>query len=99
MFAPAPASALYSIRPCFEVAYIMPGSSTWFKIEKHFSKAHSVHGLLLGLSEFWKSAPQLGVSSIGAGLKTGGAVGPKNSTEHRFESIIHLFDSIQIFYI
>jgi len=26
-------------------------------IEEHFSKTHSVHGLLLGLSEFWKSAP------------------------------------------
>jgi len=25
--------------------------------EEHFSKTHSVHGLLLGLSEFWKSAP------------------------------------------
>src|SRR6218665_727919 len=27
-------------------------------IEEHFSKTHSVHGLLLGLSEFWKSVPQ-----------------------------------------
>jgi len=26
-------------------------------IEEHFSKTHSVHGLLLGLSESWKSVP------------------------------------------
>src|SRR6218665_1483202 len=31
----------------------------WLPIEEHFSKTHSVHGLLLGLSEFWKSALQL----------------------------------------
>ena len=30
-----------------------------WEIEEHFSKTHSVHCLLLGLSEFWKSAPQL----------------------------------------
>ena len=29
------------------------------KIGEHFSQTHSVHGLLLGLSEFWKSVPQL----------------------------------------
>jgi len=29
------------------------------KIEEHFSKTHSVQCLLLRLSEFWKSAPQL----------------------------------------
>ena len=32
-------------------------------IEEHFSKTHSVHGLFLGLSEFWKSAPQLWIEA------------------------------------
>ena len=35
-------------------------------IEEHFSKTHSVHGLLLGLSEFWKSAPQFRVVALSA---------------------------------
>src|SRR6218665_4017985 len=36
-------------------------------IEEHFSKTHSVHGLLLGLTEFWKSVPLLWGNRRGTG--------------------------------